>query len=153
VIPAKLALAGPMGVGKSTVGKLLAARHGRSFIDLDQEIGDIPAIWAREGEAGFRRRESATLQKIIGREAVLALGGGTLVDPQNRALLEGWKVVVLMAPVPVLAPRVVGPGRPLAGQMEALWTARQESWRAAGPWVDAEGAPEQVADAVEALCA
>ncbi|HNC95063.1 MAG TPA: shikimate kinase [Myxococcota bacterium] len=153
MIPQKLALAGPMGVGKSTVGKLLAARHGRSFVDLDQEIGDIPAIWAQEGEAGFRQRERATLEKVVGREAVLALGGGTVVDPNNRAMLEGWKVVVLMAPVAVLAQRIGGSGRPLAGQMEALWQRRQESWRAAGPWVEAEGDPEQVADAVEALCA
>lgn len=142
-----------MGVGKSTVGKLLATRHGRSFVDLDQEIGDIPAIWAQEGEAGFRQRERATLEKVVGREAVLALGGGTVVDPNNRAMLEGWKVVVLMAPVAVLAQRIRGSGRPLAGQMEALWQRRQESWRAAGPWVEAEGDPEQVADAVEALCA
>lgn len=142
-----------MGAGKSTVGKLLALRHGRSFVDLDQEIGDIPAIWAQEGEAGFRRRESATLERVVGTDAVLALGGGTVVDPKNRALLDGWKVVVLMAPPSVLAQRIVGSGRPLAGHMEALWTARQESWRAAGPWVEAAEDPERVADAVEALCA
>ncbi len=153
MIPGKLALAGPMGAGKSTVGKLLATRHGRDFVDLDKEIGDIPTIWAKEGEVGFRRRESATLERLVGREAVLALGGGTVVDPKNRAMLDGWKVVVLMAPLPVLAQRIVGSGRPLAGQMEALWNARQESWRIAGPWVEAGGDPEQVADAVEALCA
>ena len=153
MIPERLALAGPMGAGKSTVGKLLAQRHGRPFLDLDQEIGDIPAIWAKEGEVGFRRRETATLEKIVGKEGVLALGGGTVVADRNRALLSAWKVVVLMAPVAVLARRIVGSGRPLGGQMEALWTARQESWRMAGPWVEAEEDPERVADAVEALCA
>lgn len=151
MIPARLALAGPMGAGKSTVGRLLASRFGRPFFDLDQEVGDIPAIWAAEGEEGFRKRERETLGRLVLGEGVLALGGGTVVQATNREMLREWKVVVLMAAPAALAPRIVGSQRPLGGQMEALWVARQLSWREAGPWVEAEGSPSEVADAVEAL--
>jgi shikimate kinase len=162
--PVRVALAGPMGAGKSTVGRLLAARWGVPFVDLDAEIGDIPAIFAREGEAGFRRREQDVLRSVVHGpgprgewpllEGVLALGGGTVVDPANRALLHGWRVVVLMGAAETLRARIGDtPGRPLAAQLEALLVARAEVWRVAGPQVSTDGLePAAVADRVEALC-
>ncbi|MDP2312507.1 MAG: shikimate kinase [Pseudomonadota bacterium] len=153
--PVRLALAGPMGAGKSTVGRLLAARWSVPFVDLDAAIGDIPVIFAAEGEAGFRRREREMLARLVEGEGVLALGGGTVVDPANRALLDGWRVVVLMGAPSTLRARIGdGPGRPLAANLEALLGARAEAWRAAGPRVDTDGlGPDAVADRVEELCA
>ena len=71
-----LVLVGPMGAGKSSLGRRLAQRWGLAFIDLDREIEardgtDIPAIFATEGEAGFRRRESAVLADVLARDAAM----------------------------------------------------------------------------------
>ncbi|MFZ5475343.1 MAG: shikimate kinase [Myxococcota bacterium] len=150
-----MALAGPMGAGKSTVGRILARRWGAPFRDLDAAIGDASAIFAAEGEAGFRARERAALAEAVTGEGVLALGGGTVVDPRNRALLAGWRVFVLAARASTLRERIGGgAGRPLAGELDALLAARAEAYAAAGEPVDTEGhTPEQVADLVEARCA
>jgi shikimate kinase len=144
-----------MGAGKTTVGRLLAGRWGCRFVDLDAEIGDVPAIFAAEGEAGFRARERAALRRCADGDGVLALGGGTVVDPQNRALLAGWRVVVLMGRAATLRARVgEGAGRPLAGALEALLEARAAAYEAAGVRVDTDGLdPAAVADRVEAACA
>jgi shikimate kinase len=143
-----------MGSGKSTVGRLLAARWAVPFVDLDVVIGDIPALFARGGEAGFRRREQEALAQCVRGVGVLALGGGTVVDPANRALLADWRLVVLLADAGTLRGRVgTGEGRPLAGALERLLEERAEAWRLAGPQVWTAGmGPDAVADRVEALC-
>lgn len=80
---------GPMGCGKTTVGRLVAERLGRPFVDTDalvvQRAGrTIPEIFARDGEEGFRRLETAVLQEL--RDGmVVATGGGALLRPENRA--------------------------------------------------------------------
>lgn len=152
--PRRLALAGPMGAGKSSVGRLLAARWGVPFVDLDSLLGDIPAVFATEGEAGFRARERAALARAAQGHGVLALGGGTLVDATNREQLHDWRIVVLMAGTPTLRARIGdGRGRPLAAELGRLLAARAETWRLSGPWVDTEGlGPAAVADRVEAVC-
>lgn len=154
--PVRVALAGPMGAGKSTVGRLLALRWGVPFVDLDLEVGDILALFSSVGEAGFRHRERSVLQRIVlGTEGVLALGGGTIVDPVNRALLGGWRVVVLTGSVESLRARIGdAPGRPLAADLEALLSARAAAYLASGPQVATDGLdPGAVADRVEHLCA
>jgi shikimate kinase len=95
-----LFLIGPMGAGKTTVGRRLAAHFGLPFLDLDAEIeahtgADVPLIFDVEGEPGFRRRESALLAECSAREGVvLATGGGAILDPGNRALLAARGFVV-----------------------------------------------------------
>jgi shikimate kinase len=114
-----------MGSGKTTVGREVARRLGWGFLDLDRKVAaeaqtDIPSIFAEEGEAGFRKRESAVLGEIIRRASpteglVVALGGGTLIDPANAALVKGraW-VVYLDIELEEAWNRVCRSDRPLA---------------------------------------
>ena len=98
--PQNVFLIGPMGAGKSAVGRQLARMLHLSFMDSDDEIEsrtgvDIPFIFEKEGEEGFRKREAKViddLSKIDG--VVLATGGGVVVDPQNRSHL-GWRGFVV----------------------------------------------------------
>lgn len=99
-------LVGPMGAGKTTIGKQLAQQSGRDFYDSDREIekhtgANIPLIFELEGEEGFRKREKNTLIELTQKQdIVLATGGGAVLDPDNRALLtkHGF-VIYLSAPL------------------------------------------------------
>ncbi len=95
-----LFLIGPMGAGKSTVGRHLADFLRMPFVDLDQEIeqrtgASIPLIFELEQESGFRRRESALLDELTQRSGVvLATGGGAVLAPENRHRLRGRGYVI-----------------------------------------------------------
>lgn len=97
-----LALIGPMGAGKSSIGRLLAARLARRFVDLDRLIeahagADIPLIFELEGEAGFRRREREMLAaQLAGSGSVIACGGGIVLDPDNRKRLRERAFVIYL---------------------------------------------------------
>ena len=97
-----LILAGFMGVGKSTVGRLCAEQLGYAFVDTDLEIErregmSIPQMFARKGEAYFRAREAELTQEIAGLEKlVVATGGGMIVNDANRAVLLGAGVCVAL---------------------------------------------------------
>jgi shikimate kinase len=149
----RIALAGPMGVGKSTVGRDLALRLGVPFVDLDALVGPAGPLFASAGESGFRARERAMLAEAVRGEGVLALGGGTVVDPANVALLRraGWSIVVLDAPIEVLESRVAADlrtERPLAGRLAELVAARAEAYAAAGERVEAGGTVGAVVERV-----
>ncbi len=101
-----LYLIGPMGAGKTTIGRLLAKELGREFYDSDREIElhtgvDIPTIFEYEGEEGFRRRETEILRSLVELDdIVLATGGGIVLRPENRRLLsQNGFVVYLCCPV------------------------------------------------------
>jgi shikimate kinase len=100
--PGNVFLVGMMGAGKSTVGKALARRLGRDFIDCDREIVErtgvpIATIFEIEGEAGFRRRESAVLAELAARRgAVVATGGGAVLAEENRRLMHEHGTVVYL---------------------------------------------------------
>jgi shikimate kinase len=97
-----IVLAGFMGTGKTTVGRLLARRLGRPFVDTDALIEEgagmtVAAIFAGEGEAAFRRLESEVCRRVASSGGqVVALGGGALLDGGNRATLESAGVLVLL---------------------------------------------------------
>ena len=109
-----LALCGFMGCGKTTVGKEAARQLGWRFLDLDDFINEregmtISEIFSKYGESGFRQRENRALQEILSTEdAVLALGGGTVLFQNNIAVLHrsGARIVLLDAPLPVLQRRL-----------------------------------------------
>ena len=105
-------LVGPMGAGKSTIGRHLARVLGQRFVDADREIeartgASISLIFDLEGEAGFRRRESAVIAELAAGEGlVVATGGGAVLDPGNRAALrQRGTAGYLRAPLEVLIRR------------------------------------------------
>ena len=99
-------LMGMMGAGKTTLGKSLARRLERRFIDTDKLLVErtgapVATIFEVEGEAGFRRREAALLQELShGQDCVVATGGGSILDAENRrAMRDSGTVVYLRARV------------------------------------------------------
>ncbi|MEN8107976.1 MAG: shikimate kinase AroK [Pseudomonadota bacterium] len=101
-MPGSLFLTGPMGAGKSTIGRQLARLLQLDFHDSDHEIEirtgvDIPLIFEIEGETGFRKREAAVIDELTQMPAiVLATGGGAILDPDNRKhLTERGHVIYL----------------------------------------------------------
>ncbi|MEJ2685944.1 MAG: shikimate kinase AroK [Gammaproteobacteria bacterium] len=100
--PGSLFLVGPMGAGKSTIGRQLARALHMPFHDSDREIEqrtgvDIPLIFELEGEAGFRRREREVIDELTALpDIVLATGGGAILDTDNRRLLAARGRVVYL---------------------------------------------------------
>src|SRR5512138_3369884 len=95
-------LIGPMGSGKTAVGRALARKLAWKFYDSDAEIElrtgvDVPYVFEKEGENGFREREREVLEELTSLEPiVLATGGGSILRPENRrALKERGRVVYL----------------------------------------------------------
>jgi shikimate kinase len=111
-IPQNIFLVGPMGAGKSTIGRYLAELLDRQFKDSDHEIekrtgASIPLIFEIEGESGFRTREAAMLLELADEEgAVIATGGGIVLSEENREILkEKGLVVYLHASIDILYQR------------------------------------------------
>ncbi len=100
--PNNLFLVGPMGAGKSAVGRQLAKLLHLEFVDSDDEIEertgvDIPFIFEKEGEEGFRKREARVIDDLSQREGiVMATGGGAILDSQSRNRLGARGFVVYL---------------------------------------------------------
>ncbi|MGA5149018.1 shikimate kinase [Streptomyces coelicolor] len=158
----RLVLTGPMGVGKSTVGQLLAERLGVGYRDTDDDIvaaegRAISDIFVEDGEPAFRALEKdAVRQALASHHGVLALGGGAILDPDTRALLAGERVVYLSMDVEEAVRRTgLGAARPLLAvnprkQWRELMEARRHLYEeTATAVVPTDGrTPEEVADAV-----
>jgi len=95
-------LIGPMGVGKSTIGRQLAAKTHKQFFDSDKEIesrtgADIALIFEMEGEQGFRQREAGVIAELTAlKNIVLATGGGAVLSAQNKACLGKRGLVIYL---------------------------------------------------------
>ncbi|QWE18765.1 shikimate kinase [Polynucleobacter corsicus] len=148
-------LIGLMGAGKSTVGKLLAKKLGRRFLDADHVIEDrcgvkIPVIFEMEGEEGFRKREAQAINDITAeQDVILATGGGAVLLPENRQLLsERGTVIYLHANPMELWFRTKGSeSRPLLKNgdakkiLENLYTIRDPLYREIADYVIETGKP------------
>ena len=154
-------LAGFMGSGKSTVGRLVARRLLWNFLDLDGVIErhqgrPVSRIFAESGGSHFRKVERHVLRQVALKPAtVVALGGGTLIDPDARALCrERAAVVWLQCPLDVIEKRLqdATTTRPLWGNgeeaLQARFDERLAGYESAEYRVDAGATPEQVAERV-----
>jgi len=157
-------LTGFMGTGKTAVGRTLARRLARRFVDLDQEIERscdlaVAEIFARFGERDFRARERRALERCASLDgAVVATGGGTVVDAENRATMHACGAIVcLTAEVQAILSRVGDArNRPLlataqdpARRVRDLLEERAEAYADADFTIDTSGhSVEQVVDAI-----
>lgn len=153
----KVYLVGFMGAGKSTVARAIGARLGWRVEDIDARIESrerrsIATIFAQSGEAHFRQAERTILGELLSqREIVVATGGGTFVEPDNRALmLADGTVVWLQVPLERVLERIPADGRrPLASdltQMKQLYARRQIAYAEAHVRIDASGPIEDVVE-------
>jgi shikimate kinase len=138
-----LVLVGPMGAGKTSIGKRLANRLGLAFVDCDHRLEEltgatVPVIFDCEGEAGFRARESQLIAELMhGSGQLVATGGGAVLADENRRLLRtGGFVVWLQVGVPRQIERLARDRtRPLLAvpdreaRLEALAAAREPLYR------------------------
>ncbi len=120
-------LVGLMGSGKSSIGRRLAKYLKIPLLDLDDYIVEkdgrsIPEIFEQDGEAFFRQLETACLREVLGKDAVIATGGGVVLSEENRQLLKAHPPVVWLKASPdFLAGRIHGDrNRPLIAGGEAL---------------------------------
>ena len=156
----RIYLVGFMGSGKTTVGRRLAKKLGWKFIDLDEEIEHreartIADIFRESGEAHFRQLERHTLKRISSlKHAVIALGGGAFLDPENRSIAESTGLTVwLKVSFANVGDRVKIDGtRPKftsKEQAEKLYLSRDSYYSLAQLHVSTDnGTPETIADEI-----
>jgi shikimate kinase len=160
-----LVLVGMMGAGKSTVGRIVAHRLERPFLDSDQVIEErtgrtVREIFATAGEQAFRDLETAVLAEALASEepSVIAAAGGVVLSPQNRELLRAGdaRVVWLLADPSLLLDRVrSGMHRPLldddpAATLQRMWDEREPLYREVADAIVSVD-HRTVADVVEAV--
>jgi shikimate kinase len=160
VAPARVALIGFMGSGKTTVGRIVAARLGYAFLDLDERIQaqhglSVRQIFQSAGEEAFRELESSALRELSSRRrAVVAAGGGAPVREANRWFFrESHTFYLEISFAEFLRRTASSPNRPLRGlseaELQALFASRLPVYRELGDTVVSEGrVPAQVAEEI-----
>ncbi|MDR5780497.1 shikimate kinase AroK [Caballeronia sp. LZ065] len=152
---ANIFFVGLMGAGKTTVGRAVARRLQRSFIDSDHEIeartgARIPVIWELEGETGFRQREANVIDELSQRSGiVLATGGGAVLHPENREHLKNRGIVIYLRANPhdLWQRTRRDKNRPLLqtedprGKLEALFQSRDPLYHETAHFVVETGRP------------
>jgi shikimate kinase len=116
---------GPPGAGKSRVGKQVARLLHSAFVDTDRRIvdghGPIPQLFSRFGEEHFRAVERVEVAKALGEKAVVALGGGAILDADTRAELTALPVALITVSRDAVQSRISGTGRPLLADGLDSW--------------------------------
>ena len=152
-------LCGFMGCGKTTVGEILAKQLGLPLIDTDayiveQEGKSIPEIFAQEGEPYFRKAEAQAIRTLCTKNAVIACGGGAMLNPDSAAYArENGAVVLLNESFDTCYARIQGPivQRSTKEELHQLFDQRAGIYRAhASHVVDGGVSPEQMAERVAA---
>ena len=151
-----LVLTGMPGSGKTTVGKAVAEKLGRTFVDLDDEIVrragcTIPEIFASQGETAFRNLESEVTRTVGARNGlVIATGGGCVLREENvRALRMNGRLLWIDRPLAQLLPTSDRPTANSADKMRALYESREPIYRAtADAVIPSDGDPAHVTDMV-----
>jgi shikimate kinase len=123
-----------MGSGKTKLGKRVATILGKPFVDTDRMIvakhGTIAQLFAQFGEAHFRALERLAVEDALAQDAVVALGGGAILDERTQGDLAGRRVALITVSAEAVAPRITGTKRPLlAGGVESwkqILDARRE---------------------------
>lgn len=132
-----IVLIGPMGVGKSSIGRKLAKALSLPFTDTDsviaRENGPIPKIFEEQGEPRFREIERDVVARAVADGGVVALGGGAVLNAQTQQLLREHRVVLLDVSESVVAGRIGhGEGRPLLASdddpMQTWKRIREQRW-------------------------
>jgi len=155
---------GPPGAGKTTVGRLVAARSDVEFRDTDHDVermagSSISDIFVERGEAAFRELEREAVRAALAEHAgVVALGGGAVVSPDTRELLAGQRVVFLDVGLAAAAERVgLNQSRPLLAvnpraQLQRMLQERRALYEAVATLTVAtdDRTPDEVADLVVA---
>jgi shikimate kinase len=155
-------LIGPMGSGKTTVGRVLAQAWNVTARDIDHDVEasegrSISDIFVESGEEHFRRLEREAVRRALAEhDGVLALGGGAVLDEETRALLAGHRVVFLRVGLSDAVKRVgLGTSRPLLlgnirSRVKALLDERTPIYEAVATFsVDTDGrSPKEVADEI-----
>jgi len=112
-----IVLVGPMGAGKTSIGRRVARALGTTFTDTDKVIvrdhGPIPELFLAHGEPHFRLIERDAVAEALARGGVVALGGGAVMNEETRDRLTGHRVVLLTVAPHIVASRVLGTQRPL----------------------------------------
>ena len=126
-----IVLIGPMGVGKTTIGKKLGRRLDLPFVDTDVIVtnahGEIPRIFEKEGEAAFRNYEEQALREALEVVQVVATGGGAVLSGTNQRLLENAIVIYLSTTGLHMKSRLENGNRPLLKNGISDWKAIYES--------------------------
>lgn len=121
-------LIGPMGAGKTSIGRRLAKELRIPFVDTDRlvvrEHGPIPTIFAEHGEKHFRDLERAAVVEALAGGGVVAVGGGAVLDPGTRSAMREHRVVLLTVSPETVRSRIVGANRPLLAGKDPVetWT-------------------------------
>lgn len=119
-------LIGPPAAGKTRLGKRIARILGAAFVDTDRRIvakhGPIARIFAEHGEAYYRAIERTEVAQALTERAVVALGGGAIIDPRTQSDLAAHRVALITVSPDAVAARLVGSGRPLTDGIDAWST-------------------------------
>ncbi|SDQ14832.1 shikimate kinase [Microbacterium sp. cf332] len=157
-----IVLIGPMGAGKSSIGKKLARALGTTFTDSDglivRDHGPIEQIFTEHGEARFRALEREAVDQALSRGGVVALGGGAVLDPDTQRRLGAHRVVLLTVSEQTVASRLAGTRRPLLQGEDPVrrWREVSESRRqlyeslAAARFDTSTGRIQDIVDAIAA---